>query len=86
MVLLLHADSKNQIKIMKKVFAMFAVAGLLFTASCGNKEVTEEATEEVEVVIEETEEAVEETVEEATEEVEGAVEGATEEVKEVVEG
>jgi hypothetical protein len=68
-------------KIMKKVFAMFAVAGLLFTASCGNKEVTEETTE-VEVVIEETEEVTEETVEEATEE----VEGATEEVKEVVEG
>jgi len=67
---------------MKKVFAMFAVAGLLFTASCGNKEVTEEATEEVEVVIEETEEAVEETVEEATEE----VEGATEEVKVEVKG
>jgi hypothetical protein len=45
---------------MKKVFAMFAIAGMLFSASCGNKEVTEETTEEIEVVIEES---VEEVVE-----------------------
>jgi hypothetical protein len=56
---------------MKKVFALFAIVGLLVTASsCGNKEVTEETTEEVEVVIEETEEATEEvdTLEVETEE------------------
>ena len=64
---------------MKKVFAMFAIAGMLFSASCGNKEVTEETTEEIEVVIEETEESAEEVIEETTEEVETAVE-------EVVEG
>jgi ABC-type phosphate/phosphonate transport system substrate-binding protein len=64
---------------MKKVFAMFAIAGMLFSASCGNKEVSEETTEEIEVVIEETEE----TVEEATEEVEVVIE---ESVEEVVEG
>jgi gas vesicle protein len=73
---------KKQTKHMKKVFALFAVAGMLFTASCGNKEVSEEATEEIEVVIEETEEVIEE----AAEEVEGAIEEVTEEVKEVVEG
>jgi ElaB/YqjD/DUF883 family membrane-anchored ribosome-binding protein len=63
---------------MKKVFALFAVAGMLFTASCGNKEVSEEATEEIEVVIEETEEVIEESVEEAEE----VIEEATEEVVE----
>jgi hypothetical protein len=61
---------------MKKVFALFAIVGLLVTASsCGNKEVSEETTEEVEVVIEETEEVETEEVE--TEEVETEV--ATEE-------
>ncbi len=61
---------------MKKVFAIFAIAGLMATASCGNKEVTEEATETVEVVEETTIEVVEETadttavvVEEVVEEV-----------------
>lgn len=35
---------------MKKVFAIFAIVGLMATASCGNKEVTEEvAVEEVTV-------------------------------------
>ncbi|MFC0261432.1 hypothetical protein [Fontibacter flavus] len=63
---------------MKKVFALFAVAGMLFTASCGNKEVSEEATEEIEVVIEETEEVIEDSVEEAEE----VIEEATEEVVE----
>jgi ABC-type metal ion transport system substrate-binding protein len=76
MVVPLHSQNRNKPNIMKKVFAMFAVAGMLFTAACGNK--TEEATEEtIEVVIEETEEATEEIseeVEEVTEEV------ATEEV------
>jgi len=37
---------------MKKVFAIFAIAGLIATASCGNK-ATEEVVEEV-VVVEET--------------------------------
>ncbi len=35
---------------MKKVFAIFAIVGLMATASCGNKEVTEEVTVEVETV------------------------------------
>lgn len=56
---------------MKKVFAMFAIAGMLFSASCGNKEVTEE----IEVVIEETEEVIEETTEEVEITVEEVVEG-----------
>jgi hypothetical protein len=38
---------------MKKVFAIFAIVGLMATASCGNKEVTEEVAVE-EVVVEET--------------------------------
>lgn len=37
---------------MKKVFAIFAIAGLIATASCGNK-TTEEVVEET-VVVEET--------------------------------
>ncbi len=37
---------------MKKVFAIFAIVGLMATASCGNKEVTEEVAVE-EVVVEE---------------------------------
>lgn len=40
---------------MKKVFALFAVAGMLFTASCGNKEANDE-TQDTEIIIEETEE------------------------------
>lgn len=39
---------------MKKVFAIFAIVGLMATASCGNKEVTEEATIEVVETVEET--------------------------------
>ncbi|MFD2033990.1 hypothetical protein ACFSKL_04255 [Belliella marina] len=65
---------------MKKVFALFAVAGMLFTASCGNKEVSEE--NEIEVVIEETEEVIEDSVEA----VEDSVEVIEENVEEVVEG
>lgn len=38
---------------MKKVFAIFAIAGLIATASCGNK-TTEEVTVEETVVVEET--------------------------------
>ena len=45
---------------MKKVFAIFAIAGLIATASCGNK-TTEEVTVEETVVVEETP-VVEETV------------------------
>ncbi|GHB45616.1 hypothetical protein GCM10008106_28300 [Mongoliitalea lutea] len=75
MVVHLQAQNRNKPNIMKKVFAMFAVAGMLFTAACGNK--TEEATEEIEVIIEETEEVIEE----ATEEIEEAMEEVTEEVE-----
>lgn len=39
---------------MKKVFAIFAIAGLIATSSCGNKATTEEATVEETVVVEET--------------------------------
>ncbi|WP_304516706.1 hypothetical protein [Cecembia rubra] len=62
---------------MKKVFALFAITGMLFASACGNKEVSEEATEEIEVIIEETEEITDETEEviEETEEVEEVVEG-----------
>lgn len=63
---------------MKKVFALFAVAGMLFTASCGNKEVSDETTE-VEVVIEETPEVIEDSTEEV-------LEDSTENVEVVVEG
>ncbi|AMQ55646.1 hypothetical protein [Algoriphagus sanaruensis] len=38
---------------MKKVFAIFAIAGLIATSSCGNK-ATEEAAVEETVVVEET--------------------------------
>ncbi|GAB3228903.1 hypothetical protein J0A67_13640 [Algoriphagus aestuariicola] len=38
---------------MKKVFAIFAIAGLIATASCGNK-TTEETVVEETVVVEET--------------------------------
>lgn len=38
---------------MKKVFAIFAIAGLIATASCGNK-ATEEVTVEETVIVEET--------------------------------
>ena len=53
------------------------MAGLMATASCGNKEVTEEATETVEateVVVEETIEVVEETADSAAVVVEEVVE------------
>ncbi len=52
---------------MKKLFAIFAIAGLMATASCGNKEVTEETTETMESteVVEETIEVVEETADSA---------------------
>lgn len=43
---------------MKKVFAIFAIVGLMATASCGNKEVTEEVAVE-EVAVEEAPAAVE---------------------------
>lgn len=39
---------------MKKVFAIFAIVGLMASASCGNKEVTEETTIEVVETVEET--------------------------------
>ena len=65
---------------MKKVFASFAIAGMLFTAACGNK--AQESTEEVEVIIEETEEAIEEDFDA----IEGEFEEGVEEVEEVVEG
>jgi len=52
---------------MKKVFALFAITGMLFASACGNKEVSEEATEEIEVIIEETEEVIEEATEEVVE-------------------
>ncbi len=58
---------------MKKVFALFAITGMLFAASCGNK--AEDTTEEVEVIIEDAAEAIEEEVEEVVEEVEEVVEG-----------
>jgi hypothetical protein len=48
---------------MKKVFAIFAIVGLMATASCGNKEVTEEVTVE-EVAVEEV--TVEETPADST--------------------
>lgn len=44
---------------MKKVFALFAVAGLLFTASCGKEKVDQDATE-IETMEEESEEIIEE--------------------------
>lgn len=52
---------------MKKLLTLFAISGMLFVSSCGNKEVSEEATE-VEVVIEDAEEAPEviEEVEDST--------------------
>jgi hypothetical protein len=53
---------------MKKLLTLFAISGMLFVSSCGNKEVSEEATE-VEVVIEEAEEApevMEEVIEDTT--------------------
>lgn len=53
---------------MKKVFAIFAIVGLMATASCGNKEVTDETAEPVEsteVIVEEPIEVVEETADSA---------------------
>jgi inosine/xanthosine triphosphate pyrophosphatase family protein len=71
------SSNKKQTNKMKKVFALFAITGMLFASSCGNKEVSEESTEEIEVVIDEPEvapEVMEESVEDSTvvvEEVEG---------------
>ncbi|MFT4855793.1 MAG: methyl-accepting chemotaxis protein [Algoriphagus sp.] len=65
---------------MKKLFAIFAIAGLMATASCGNKEVTEETTE----TMESTEEVVEETIEVVEETADSSavmVEEVVEEVK-----
>jgi hypothetical protein len=62
---------------MKKVFAIFAIVGLMATASCGNKEVTDETTEAVEsteVIVEEPIEVVEETADSAAVVVEEVVE------------
>jgi ketopantoate reductase len=61
---------------MKKLFAIFAIAGLMATASCGNKEVTEETTETMESteVVEETIEVVEETADSSAVIVEEVVE------------
>jgi hypothetical protein len=50
---------------MKKVFAIFAIAGLIATASCGNK-TTEEVTVEETVVVEETPVVEEAQVEDTT--------------------
>jgi len=47
---------------MKKLLLVFAVSGLLFTASCGNEKVDQEATE-VEIMEEESEEILEDTIE-----------------------
>ena len=44
---------------MKKVFALFAVAGLLFTASCGKEKVDEEETE-IEIMEEDSDDLMEE--------------------------
>jgi hypothetical protein len=60
---------------MKNLFAIFAIAGLLATASCGNKEVTEETSVTVETpAVEETIEVVEETTDSAAVVVEEVVE------------
>ncbi len=47
---------------MKKLFVVFAVSGLLFTASCGKEKVDQEATE-VEILEEGSEEVLEDTIE-----------------------
>jgi hypothetical protein len=47
---------------MKKVFTLFAVAGLLFTASCGKEKVDQEATE-IEIMEEEPEEILDDSIE-----------------------
>jgi len=47
---------------MKKLFTLIAVSGLLFTASCGNKNVEQEATE-VEILEEGSEEFLDDTTE-----------------------
>jgi len=46
---------------MKKVFTLFAVAGLLFTASCGKEKVDQEATE-IEIMEEESEETLDDSI------------------------
>ncbi|MDN3668799.1 hypothetical protein QWY93_05610 [Echinicola jeungdonensis] len=68
---------------MKKVFTLFALAGLLFTASCGHKEV-QETEETVEIQVEEAEEVIEESVEELEETVESDQEKVEETAEEVV--
>jgi outer membrane murein-binding lipoprotein Lpp len=47
---------------MKKLSLVFAVVGLLFTASCGKEKVDQEATE-VEILEEESEEILQDTIE-----------------------
>jgi hypothetical protein len=47
---------------MKKLLLVFAVSGLLFTASCGKEKVDQEATE-IEIMEEESEEILEDTIE-----------------------
>lgn len=47
---------------MKKLLTVFAVSGLLFTASCGQEKVDQEATE-VEIFEQESEEILEDTIE-----------------------
>lgn len=48
---------------MKKLLLVFAVSSLLFTASCGNEKVDQEATTEVEILEEKSEEILEDTIE-----------------------
>jgi mannose/cellobiose epimerase-like protein (N-acyl-D-glucosamine 2-epimerase family) len=65
---------------MKKVFAIFAISGVMFATSCGNKEVKEETvevTETVETVEEEV--IIEESTSDTTEVM--IIEETVEEVK-----
>lgn len=65
---------------MKKVFAIFAIVGLMATAACGNKEVSSDTEETIEVIVEETEEITEEITDSTAVLVEEVVE-VIEEVK-----
>jgi len=65
---------------MKKVFAIFTIVSLMATAACGNKEVSSDSEEIIEVIVEETEEITEETTDSAAVMVEEVVE-VIEEVK-----
>ncbi|MHA7129724.1 hypothetical protein [Algoriphagus namhaensis] len=65
---------------MKKSIALFAIVGLMATASCGNKEVTE-----TEATVEETMEVVEEETIEVIEETTDSTEVMVEETVEVIE-